>query len=62
LSELQLRGAKLISKEGTEELISERKPVMVVDWEWFCSQFAEVLEPNYRLLGSVGPTLIYGLK
>jgi 4-amino-4-deoxy-L-arabinose transferase-like glycosyltransferase len=62
LSERQLQGAKLISRKGTEELILEKKPAMVVDWEWFCSLYAEALEPNYRLLGSVGPTLIYRLK
>ena len=62
LSERQLRGSKLISRRKMEELISEKKAVVVVDWQQFCAEFAEVLEPNYRHLESVGPVAIYGVK
>jgi hypothetical protein len=62
LSERQVRGSKLISRQKMEELFSEKKLVMVVDWEWFYRQYAEALESNYNFLDSVGPIVIYRLK
>lgn len=62
LSPQELKKSKLINRQQMEAMISEKKAGLIVDWDWFLSDFEDILQINYRHLKTIGNVKIYKVK
>jgi hypothetical protein len=62
LSSPELKKSKLINRQQMEAMISEKKAGLIVDWDWFLSDFEDILQINYRHLKTIGNVKIYKVK
>jgi hypothetical protein len=62
LSPQELKKSKLIDRQEMKEIILEKKVGLIVEWDWFFSEFGDIVEVNYRHVKTVGVAKIYKAK
>ena len=58
----KLKKSKLFNRQKMKEIILEKKVSLIVDWNWFLSEFNDLLDANYRHIKTIGSVKIYKAK
>jgi hypothetical protein len=62
LSPQELERSKLINRQKMKEIFSQKEVSLIVDWDWFLSDFQNILLADYRHIKTIGRIEIYKAK